>query len=68
LEDNIIKTFLSLSSDINNKINKNKINDRNMLSLFFFVFILNTEQNIYLIDLDKNPKLNSIMIMEYLIF
>jgi hypothetical protein len=67
LEDNIIKTFLSLSSDINNKINKNKINDRNMLSLFFFVFILNTEQNIYLIDLDKNPKLNSIMIMEYLI-
>jgi hypothetical protein len=56
LEDNIIKTFLSLSSDINNKINKNKINDRNMLSLFFFVFILNTEQNIYLIDLDKNPK------------
>jgi len=59
IKDIIIKTFISLSSDINNKINKSRIKDRNMFQLFTFDFILDTDQKIYLIDIDKNPKLNS---------
>ena len=59
IKDIIIKTFISLSSDINNKINKNRIKDRNMFQLFTFDFILDADQKIYLIDVDKNPKLNS---------
>ena len=59
MEDIIIKTFISLNSDIINKIKKLKIKDRNMFQLFTFDFILDTNNKVYLIDIDKNPSLNS---------
>ena len=62
IKDIIIKTFISLSKEINNKIqnNKNKLKDRNMFQLFTFDFILDSNYKVYLIDVDKNPPFNSI--------
>ena len=60
IKDIIIKTFISLSSDINNKINKMKIKDRNMFQLFTFDFIIDINYKAYLIDIDKNLDLKSL--------
>ena len=59
MKDIIIKTFISVNADIINKIKKLKIKDRNMFQLFTFDFILDTNNKVYLIDIDKNPSLNS---------
>ena len=59
MKDIIIKTFISINWDIINKIKKLKIKDRNMFQLFTFDFILDTNNKAYLIDIDKNPSLNS---------
>ena len=59
MKDIIIKTFISVNADIINKIKKLKIKDRNMFQLFTFDFILDTNNKAYLIDIDKNPSLNS---------
>ena len=59
MKDIIIKTFISLSSDIINKYTKMKIKDRNMFQLFAFDFILDKDYNLFLIDIDKNPAFKS---------
>ena len=56
-KDIIIKTFISLNDEITTKYKSNK--DRNMFQLFTFDFILDKNLELYLIDIDKNPKLNS---------
>ena len=56
-KDIIIKTFISLSDEIINKYKTS--NDRNMFQLFTFDFIIENNFQLFLIDLDKNPKLNS---------
>ena len=60
IKDIIIKTFISLSPDIINKIKEINIDDRNMFQLFTFDFILDDKYKVYLIDVDKNPNLDSI--------
>ena len=59
IKDIIIKTIISLNIDIINKIKKLKIKDRNMFQLFTFDFIMDTNNKVFLIDIDKNPSLNS---------
>ena len=56
-KDIIIKTFISLNDEIINKYKTSK--DRNMFQLFTFDFIIENNLQLYLIDVDKNPKLNS---------
>ena len=60
IKDIIIKTFISLSPDVNNEIKKMKIRDRNMFELFSFDFILDMNNKVYLIDIDKNPEMKSL--------
>ena len=60
IKDIIIKTFISLSPDIINKIKEINIDDRNMFQLFTFDFIMDDKYKVYLIDVDKNPNLDSI--------
>ena len=60
IKDIIIKTFISLSPDIINKMKNIKINDSNMFQLFTFDFILDANYKAYLIDIDKKPNLDSI--------
>ena len=60
MKDIIIKTFMSLTPDILEKIKINKLKDRNMFQLFSFDFIINDNYNIYLLDINKKPFLNSI--------
>ena len=56
-KDIIIKTFILLNDEIATKYKSSK--DRNMFQLFTFDFILDNNLELYLIELDKNPKLNS---------
>ena len=56
-KDIIIKTFISLNDEIISKYKTS--NDRNMFQLFTFDFIIENNLQLYLIDLDKNPKFNS---------
>ena len=60
IKDIIIKTFISISPDVNNEIKKMKIKDRNMFQLFTFDFILDKNNKVYLIDIDKNPEMKSL--------
>ena len=59
MKDIIIKTFITLTPDVTSKIEKSTIKDRNMFQLFSFDFIIDENYKIYLIDIDKNPSLNS---------
>ena len=59
IKDIIIKTFISFSTDITNKIKNNNIKDRNIFQLFTFDFILDENYKVYLIDLERNPQLDS---------
>ena len=59
IKDIIIKTFITLTPDVTSKIEKSTIKDRNMFQLFSFDFIIDENYKIYLIDIDKNPSLNS---------
>ena len=58
-KDIIIKTFISMNDKIINSYKEYNIKDRNMFQLFTFDFIINTDLKLFLIDLDKNPKLDS---------
>jgi hypothetical protein len=60
MKDIIIKTFISLTPDILDKIKINELKDRNMFQLFSFDFIINDNYKIYLLDINKKPFLNSI--------
>ena len=68
MKDIIIKTFISLTPDILDKIKKNKIKDRNMFQLFSFDFIIDDNYHIYLLDINKNPSLNSIHLVPVYIY
>lgn len=56
MKDIIIKTFISLSS----KIDNNGINERKMFQLFSFDLIMGDTKKIFLIDVDRNPPLKSL--------
>ena len=58
-KDIIIKTFISLNNDIINIYKSKSLNDRNMFQLFTLDFIIDKNLQLYLLDLDKNPNLNS---------
>ena len=58
-KDIIIKTFISLNNEIINSNESKLIKDRNMFQLFTFDFILEENLKLHLIDVDKNPKLDS---------
>ena len=58
-KDIILKTFISLNDDIINKYKSESLNDRNMFQLFTFDFIIDNNYQLFLLDLDKNPYLNS---------
>ena len=58
-KDIIIKTFISLSENIIKSSKSKSLKDRNMFQLFTFDFLLDNNLKLYLIDMDKNPKLNS---------
>ena len=58
-KDIITKTFISLREDIINSYKQYNIKDRNMFQLFTFDFIIDSNKKLYLIDTDKNPKLDS---------
>ena len=59
MEDIIIKTFISLSNDIIKECKLKSLKDRNMFQLFTFDFLIDDNLKTYLIDVDKNPKLDS---------
>ena len=58
-KDIIIKTFISFSNDIIKESKARSMKDRNMFQLFTFDFIIDSNLKTYLIDVDKNPKLDS---------
>ena len=58
-KDIIIKTFISFSNDIIKESKARSLKDRNMFQLFTFDFIIDSNIKTYLIDVDKNPKLDS---------
>ena len=58
-KDIIIKTFISLNDEIINEYKSKNLKDRNMFQLFTFDFIIQNDFKLYLLDVDKTPKLNS---------
>ena len=68
IKDIIIKTFISFSSDIIDKLKKSTIKDRNRFQLFTFDFILDENFKVYLIDFDKNPYLDSLHLVPIYIY
>ena len=58
-KDIIIKTFISLNKEIINEYKSKLLRDRNMFQLFTFDFLIDDNLKAYLIDIDKNPRLDS---------
>ena len=58
-KDIIIKTFISLNEEVINSYESKLLKDRNMFQLFTFDFIIDQNLKLNLIDVDKNPKLDS---------
>jgi hypothetical protein len=67
-KDIIIKTFISLNENIINSSKSKSLKDRNMFQLFTFDFLLDNNLKLYLIDMDKNPKLNSMHLVPIYIY